>query len=179
MALDNPRALLRAILDGYRLNPWGIHGIGHWARVMENGRCLVAANGARLEVVELFALLHDARRWTDGIDLGHGHRGAGLARKLRGIHFQLEDEDMARLVRACANHTRGGREQDITVQTCWDADRLDLPRADIRIQPARLSTEAAREPGVLAWAEDRSTRGAIPDWVEIEWGIAPHTPFPF
>lgn len=49
--------LLQAILKGYVLSPWGIHGLSHWARVLENGRRLAAVNGAILEVVELFARL--------------------------------------------------------------------------------------------------------------------------
>jgi hypothetical protein len=34
---------------------------------------------------------------------------------------------------------------DITVQTCWDADRLDLPRVGIQPLPQFLCTEAAKK----------------------------------
>ena len=32
------------------------------------------------------------------------------------------------LEEACRLHTNGQREADVTIQTCWDADRLDLLR---------------------------------------------------
>ena len=83
--------LLQAILKGYVLSPWGIHGLSHWARVLENGRRLAAVNGAILEVVELFAVLHDARRENEGMDPGHGRRGADLAALLRYPFIQLDD----------------------------------------------------------------------------------------
>jgi uncharacterized protein len=45
---------------------------------------------------------------------------------------------------------------DVTVQTCWDADRLDLGRVGIRPVASRLCTPAARAPDVIAWAYARS-----------------------
>lgn len=48
---------------------------------------------------------------------------------------------------------------DITVQTCWDADRLDLGRVGIRPDPDRLCTSAAKESDLLEWAYARSVRG--------------------
>jgi len=164
--------LVQTILQDYRLNPWGIHGIAHWARVLENGRRLAALTGARLAVVELFAVFHDARRQNDGWDHGHGQRGARLAEALWGNAFQLNETDLALLVDACARHTDGRQDADLTVQTCWDADRLDLARADIRVQPHRLSTSAARDPDLLAWANARSLAHTIPDLVTLEWEIS-------
>ena len=46
-------ALLDAILTQYALPLYGVHGIAHWARVLENGRRLAAVHPARLPVVEL------------------------------------------------------------------------------------------------------------------------------
>jgi hypothetical protein len=69
----------------------GIHGIRHWARVLENGRKLAEKTGAMIEVVELFALFHDSQRQNDGYDPGHGSRGARLAEKMRGNWFDLSD----------------------------------------------------------------------------------------
>jgi uncharacterized protein len=50
----------------------------------------------------------------------------------------------------------GQMEGDVTVRTCWDADRLDLGRVGIRPDPHYLCTEAARDAEVLAWAYRRS-----------------------
>ena len=49
-------------------------------------------------------------------------------------------------------HTEGYLDGDITVQTCWDADRLDLGRVGIVPQPEKLCTEGARDPDLFKWA---------------------------
>ncbi|HSB06541.1 MAG TPA: hypothetical protein VLK23_15260 [Thermodesulfobacteriota bacterium] len=67
--------LIRSILARYAL-PWeGIHGVPHWARVLENRRRISEMTEARRDVVELFAVFHDSQRVNDGIDDGHGRRG--------------------------------------------------------------------------------------------------------
>ena len=81
--------ILHAVLEDYAL-PWnGYHGIAHWARVLENGLRLARETGAVIEVVQLFAILHDCRRLNEGFDPEHGHRAAKLARTLRGQVFDL------------------------------------------------------------------------------------------
>jgi uncharacterized protein len=163
--------LLRQICAEGVLEPWGIHGLGHWARVRETGLRLAAVTGARLPVVELFAVFHDARRINDGHDPGHGARGAALAAALQGNGLRLAPEDFALLQEACAHHTKGWTAGDITVQTCWDADRLDLGRVGITPEPARLCTDAAREPTTLRWAYERARAATVPSWVVAAWGI--------
>jgi len=122
----NLKPTVHAILEKYSL-PWGgTHGVSHWARVLENGLRLAEETGASIEVVPLFAVFHDSRRINEGEDDGHGRRGAELATELRGRLFDLSDEDFNLLYEACAQHTDGLTDGDITVQTCWDADRLDL-----------------------------------------------------
>ena len=49
------------------------------------------------------------------------------------------------------------------VQTCFDADRLDLARVGKTPDPAVLSTDAAREPETIRWAVERSLKGFQPD----------------
>jgi uncharacterized protein len=163
--------LVTAILTNYKMRIDDIHGVSHWARVMENGRRLAASTGARLEVVELFAVFHDSMRVSNGHDHEHGKRGADLAIKLRGIHFSLPDDDFALLQEACINHTEGAIIADVTVQTCWDSDRLDLARAGIFPNPKRLCTEAARQPEMIAWATQRSFRRFVPALVKDEWRL--------
>jgi uncharacterized protein len=167
------RELLTAILSQYQLPVSGIHGIAHWARVLENGRRLWRATGARPLVVELFAIFHDSRRINEGWDPGHGRRGAVLARRLRATHIDLPDYDFELLIEACARHTEGGTGGDITVRVCWDADRLDLERVGIRTDPRRLCTTAAREPALLEWAARRAADRFLPRALLEEWGIDP------
>jgi uncharacterized protein len=137
----------------------GIHGAPHWARVKHNGLHLAKANGADLKVVELFAFLHDARRENDGRDPAHGERAAELVDELEGRFFSLMAAERRLLELACRDHSAGGLQADIPVQTCWDADRLDLGRVGKRPDPARLCTPEARRPDFLADCYRRSLPG--------------------
>jgi len=165
------KQLLETILRQYALSPKGIHGLPHWARVLENGRNLARQTGARVEVVEFFAVFHDARRMNDGWDREHGYRGAELAVEFRGTHLHLSDRDFDLLYRACRDHTDGTTAADITVQTCWDADRLDLGRVRIDLDRKYLCTEAARDPALMAWADRRSRQGFMPELIREEWDL--------
>jgi len=165
------RKLLAQILSEYSLPIRGVHGIAHWARVTENGRRLAPLTGADQEIIELFALLHDSRRCNEAVDPGHGSRGAEFARRLRGSLIELDDRRFELLAEACAQHTEGLTEGDITLETCWDADRLDLFRVSIRPVPARLCTPSARDPAMLEWAVQRSVSSTMPALVEQEWGL--------
>ena len=84
--------VLKAVLEDYSLPLDGFHGVAHWARVLENGRRLASETGANIEVVSLFAVLHDSRRINEGSDPDHGLRAAEFAAGIRGKVFDLEDE---------------------------------------------------------------------------------------
>ena len=112
--------------------------------------------GAISQVVELFAFLHDSCRENDGHDPHHGKRAAAFAESLYGSVIQITLEDMSLLLEACATHTHGESSSNVTIQTCWDADRLDLGRVGIKPDPDRLCTEAARDQKLLEWAYLRS-----------------------
>jgi uncharacterized protein len=166
----NLKLIIHAILEEYAL-PWhGTHGIGHWARVLENGLRLAQETNANVEVVQLFAIFHDARRVNENVDDGHGKRGAELAKQLRGM-FSLSDHDFELLYIACADHTEGKTDGDITSQTCWDADRLDLGRVRMMPHPKKLCTKAAKDSTILKWADGRACFSVVPELVKIEWGI--------
>lgn len=162
-------AILKAILPGYPLPYDGIHGLTHWARVLENGQRLCEATGADTEVATLFAIFHDARRVNEYRDKGHGHRGAELAASLRGSLVYLDDRRFDLLYEACRLHTDGGTSGDLAMQVCWDSDRLDLGRVGIRRRPARLCTTASH--GLISWAHDRAERNHVPGSVLAGWGL--------
>lgn len=171
MSLLTP-SLVSHILEGYALPRTGVHGVAHWARVLENGRRLAELmGGVDLDVIELFAIFHDSRRLNESLDWGHGKRGAELALQLRGHAFELEDARFALLELACTEHTAGKTHADPSVQVCWDADRLDLLRVNIRPRPSLLCTEAARRATVLEWANERALHFHVPALVEGEWGL--------
>lgn len=165
------RRVLDSILEQYAL-PWtGDHGIAHWARVLENGLRLATTTGANVEVIRLFAILHDSRRLNETSDPQHGPRAAEFAGLLRGRVFELPDHEFHLLHRACAGHTHERTHPDITIQTCWDSDRLDLGRVGIQPHPSRLCTASAKAPEVLQWADGRASFRLIPEFVATEWGI--------
>lgn len=150
--------MIAAVRAQYRLDWDGIHGLAHWERVRENGLLLAGLTGARADVVELFSFFHDSCRHNDSHDPEHGARGGALARVLAGTVFELDSEGLTLLVGACTGHTRGETVAEITVATCWDADRLDLGRVGTTPRPERLCTDAARDPAIIAWAGARSLR---------------------
>jgi len=155
MALDI-RLILHSLLEEYIL-PWdGDHGVAHWARVFENGLRLAEQTGADVQIVRLFAVLHDSRRVNEATDPDHGPRAAEFARTLRGRFFDLPDHEFRLLHRACAGHTHERTHPDVTVQICWDADRLDLGRVGITPHPSRLCTGAAKT------SEMRTARRELP-----------------
>jgi uncharacterized protein len=164
--------LIERILNQYALGPFGIHGVGHWARVLLNGRLLAEETGADPRVVELFAVFHDSRRINDGTDPEHGRRGAALAEARRGEWFQLDDAGMEQLWDACALHSDGLTEHpDVTVRTCWDADRLDLSRVGVTPRRDRLATEAGKRSELLDPAVIRGQSRHMPAFLSQVWSL--------
>ena len=153
------REFVAFLRSEFQLDWRGIHGSPHWTRVRHNGLLLARRNGAKEHVVELFAFLHDVRREHDGRDRLHGERAAELACELNGRFFALDQDDLRLLERACREHSHGHTQGAVTVQTCWDADRLDLGRVGIRPAADRMCTEEARDPLVMGAAYARSLAG--------------------
>ncbi len=121
------------------------HGVEHWDRVAKFGRMLYQ-EGADMDVILAFAYLHDAERMNNGRDINHGQRASGLIDAIR--HTQLEalsDEQIAKLKRACELHIIQHRTGDITIDICFDADRMDLPRVGIIPYPQRMATKQGAE----------------------------------
>lgn len=161
-------SLIQTILSVYPLSPAGVHGPAHWARVLENGLHLAGLTGADKEIVSMFAILHDCRRNNEGEDYDHGQDAADFAQTLRGTLIHLDDDRFQLLYDACAHHTYGETEADITVQTCWDADRLDLGRVYILPDPGKLCTVPARDPALIDWATRRAQEDFQPTVLD-EW----------
>ncbi|MEQ8787634.1 MAG: hypothetical protein RIC55_15130 [Pirellulaceae bacterium] len=167
----NLKPILQAVLDEYSLPLDGPHGVAHWARVLENGLRVAEESGADATVVSLFAVLHDSRRQSEAADPLHGQRAADFAAELWGHVFQLGDDQFRLLYRACKGHTHERTHDDVTIQTCWDADRLDLGRVGITPLPHRLCTDVARSREVLDWADRRASCEVIPEFVADIWEI--------
>ncbi len=166
------KELIHYITENYAQDPFGRHGLSHWARVLEIGRRLVVRTGADPVVVELFSVFHDSKRETESLDPGHGKRGAEFAGKLLGDLYHITDKQYKQLHYACRHHTDGLTKADVTIQVCWDSDRLDLGRANITPSPEKLCTEAAKDMDMISWAHQRSCDGVVSSLIECEWGIS-------
>lgn len=166
------KSLLKKVLKTYRLPIFGIHGVSHWARVLENGMRLATVTGANINVVILFAIFHDSKRQNEANDKGHGRRGALLASELQNNWLNISKMEFALLKEACELHTDGLTEGEVTLQTCWDSDRLDLNRVGIRTDPGQLCTQAAKDPSVIEWAMERASSETVPDFVRSLWDFA-------
>ena len=153
---DEWHQMISEVINGFRLNLNGIHGIPHWSRVLTNAIRLSEDTGANHRVLTAFALLHDSQRENDGFDPEHGLRGAEYGRTIRARMPSMSDVEFDLFFEAAEYHSEGLVEADVSVQTCWDADRLDLFRVGIYPDPRYLCTEIARRTDVIEWAVARS-----------------------
>jgi uncharacterized protein len=78
--------------------------------------------------------------------------------KLNGELFTLDNTGLDILIYACRHHSDGLVEGDVTIRTCWDADRLDLGRVGSMPSASKLCTSEAQDPKVIEWAYGRSIR---------------------
>ena len=134
--------------------------------MLENGLKICESNQANVKIVQLFALFHDSKRKNEHRDNGHGIRGAEFAKSLRGKCFNISDGEFALFYEACELHTNGLTDSTPTVQTCWDADRLDLPRVGANIYTVSLSTLQASK--LIRSCSLKSIHGYVPELV-LEW----------
>ena len=156
--------LIDKIRKQFSINWNGAHGIRHWARVYEIGMKLADHTGANKRVVQLFSLFHDSRRHNENLDPKHGSRGAELASQLRERHLSsLTKEEFEQLYSACKLHTSASSHEDITIQTCFDSDRLDLARVGIIPDAKYLCTNVAKTSELISWAIKKSINGEIPN----------------
>ena len=106
-----------------------------------NGLLLAAETGADVTIVRLFALFHDSKRADDGFDIEHGPRGAEFAKAYFEEHrLGINQAQFNKLYHACKFHTTEPRSGDATIDTCYDADRLDLGRVGIKLNPEKMAT---------------------------------------
>ncbi len=170
-------ALVEAVLPRAWRRDSAWHGEGHWRCVTATGLALAAAGaqpgeGGRADgaddvdrpMVLCFGLLHDTRRLNEAVDPEHGARAAAFAEELRGEGLlPLDDDRYSRLGEALERHSDGLVSRDPTIGTCWDADRLHLPRVSIQPRPELLSTVASLGERPLADAAALRASGP-PSW---------------
>ncbi len=138
------KSLLDLIVGRLKINKDGIHGTSHWARVRHHGLTVGKERDADLLVIELFSFLHDSQRENEWRDPLHGTRAADFAASLNSVYFDLNSSQLDKLCYAMTLHSDGHVHADATIQSCWDADRLDLGRANIYPSEKFLSVEATK-----------------------------------
>ena len=156
----NQAKLVKEILIQFKINKRGVHGPSHWARVKHHGLMIGEQVGADLEVIKLFAFLHDSQRISEYSDPEHVSRAAHYAKSLNGKFFVLKQDQMELLTIAMEGHSDGDLHLNPTIQTCWDADRLDLGRVGIKPSGEFLSETAA---SYIEMAYEWSVSGVKPE----------------
>ena len=130
--------VIEYVSKDWHLGP--VHGIEHWKRVERNGM-LLATEDVNIKVVRLFAYLHDHKRLRDGWDLEHGKRAAENLDNIRhSLLVELTDNEFEMLKRACLEHSITERTGIPTIDACFDADRMDLPRVGYMPDPKRMAS---------------------------------------
>lgn len=148
--------LLELIKDTFQLNWKGVHGVSHWARVRVNGLLIAKQNGANPKIIELFAFLHDVKREAEFNDPDHGERAAHFIAALSNKFLGLNEQEKQLLCHACEFHSKGLVEGDLTIRTCWDADRLDLGRGGVRPDTKKLCTDIGKQKDFFEAAYQRA-----------------------
>ena len=120
-----------------------VHGVSHWQTVEQNGHYLADFNGADKKVISYFAYFHDCMRENEYEDSKHGLRGARFAEKHRKL-IDLTETQFKQLTDACKGHTYGRRPECVTINICWDADRLDIGRVGITPSSEFLHSDEAK-----------------------------------
>jgi uncharacterized protein len=137
--------LRNQLVSQFRLGPFTAHDQDHWKRVEGYGCYLGAELGADLEVVRLFAWIHDSQREQESRDPEHGARAAAYAAEWCGKTFFLKPEQLDLLTEACSQHELGLTTEQVTIGVCWDSDRLDLDRVGKTPDADYLSTNLGRK----------------------------------
>ncbi len=131
------------------------HGPKHWKNVERFGEWLWMNYNADIDVIQAFAFLHDIERQNNLDDFGHGPRAALLVDHIRDtVLWHLGPRQIRLLKKACRFHTLTIKTSSITVNACFDADRLDLPRYGIEIDPKRLATKYAKKICKADWFKE-------------------------
>src|SRR3989344_5191788 len=140
------KELMRRIKGQYKLDLNSDHGISHWQRVDKIGLYLSKKTGADTTVVSLFAYIHDSKRINEDYDPEHSARAALFARELyKKKLLDLTASQLNNLITACKFHSQSEIKPDnITIATCWDADRLDLWRLGATPDPEFLFSDYAK-----------------------------------
>jgi len=147
--------IVQIVKDQFKLDLHGDHGTFHWEQVEKIGQHLEKHYpSVDLEIISLFAYLHDSKVENEYHDPYHGKRAAKFVRELysKGV-LKVFQSQYKKLEFACLHHSDPKKvSDDITVQICWDSDRLDLWRVGVIPDPQYLNTRIGKQKDTIEWA---------------------------
>jgi len=144
------KELLQIVQKNFKLDFYGVHGISHWQRVYKNTKILSNYYKINSPVFELFSMFHDSKRENEYSDIYHGFRASEFVEELiKEKKIILDEDDKNRLLYAISNHTISDEKNplfnDLIVQICFDADRLDLGRVGVEPEEKYMMTDFAKK----------------------------------
>jgi uncharacterized protein len=135
---------IEEIVKPFMKNEEGIHGLAHSLRAAHFAKMIAKSEcPGSLDDTIIGAFLHDIGRTDDSNDRTHASRSAEIAEELLKRHWP--DLNHEKILFAIMRHGDGLISEDPIIGTIWDADRLDLSRLGIKINPELISTEKARQ----------------------------------
>lgn len=154
------KKLLDLIISQFKLDINSEHGLSHWRRVEKIGNYLFRHTKENLEIINFFAYFHDSKRENNGYDPEHGLRASFFIKWLYNKNvLNISKNQLDRLVFACEHHNDSkSKSNDITIQICWDADRLDLWRVGIVPVPSFLNTNFAKREKTIEFSRHLSRK---------------------
>lgn len=160
-----PKNILKEILNEYQLDLLnGMNGLNHWSRIIENAFLLSEYNKANKKVLVAFAFFHKIKRNNEEQDTNEGYKGAQLLRYYEN-ELGLNEEEFDQAYFACVNFNEFKTHDNLTIATCWDAERLDLMRTGLYPREDDLQSTYAKNAGTITWAVRRALNNHISDWV--------------
>ena len=122
------------------------YGFSHGQRVANNCN-LLATPGANRVVMYLFAFLHDAFRYGGESKIEYGVRSFERLKEMREVLLKnISDDEFNLLQETFRAHSAKMRTGNPTIDTCLDANRLDVIRrgADIYVDSQQMATEKGK-----------------------------------
>lgn len=160
-----PKEIIKNICDNYKLDlSTSLHGINHWARVLENGIILSEYNGANKKVIIAFSFFHSALRDNEEHDPEEGIKGATLLNYYEE-ELNMTEEEINKASIACKEFVYKNKNEDKDIFTCFDSQNLDSMRSGLYPDKKDMHTEAAKNIGIITWAMKRGMNNHISDWV--------------
>ena len=133
----------KIIFNSYTLKE-GLHGLNHVKRVVENAKT-IAKNECpnHYDDIVMGAYLHDIGRVNDNGGNEHALQGFEISKQLLAKYWPHLDH--RKILTAIKEHADSLITDDPLIGSIWDADRLDLTRLGIKINPELLSTKTAKK----------------------------------